>query len=231
MRKIDKELFKINYDDENKDYNEDDENYDAEYNDYDVEDEDYDGDDEYEIDNNSEIEEITEMLNNLRPYQFEPEVEESEESTDDDEIESSDEVSGARERIGNIDWCTCGSCYVENRDIDCLCCKEVPAISETQFDGNLCVTNAEEFKTLCLKASVLKNVLVALHETKGDALEKEVRNKSYRFAAYKQYVWWIYNGLGKGNRRVLPSCVLWKIRGVFPENDGRYSLYSEGQPD
>ena len=49
--------------------------------------------------------------------------------------------------------------------------------------------------------------MVGLHEAKGDPLEKEneIKNKSLRFTAYKQYVWWIYQRLGKGNRRVLPS--------------------------
>ena len=66
---------------------------------------------------------------------------------------------------------------------------------------------------------MLKNDMVGLHEAKGDLLEKEneIKNKSLRFTAYKQYVWWIYQRLGKGNRIVLPSCVLWKIIQHYPE--------------
>ena len=28
-------------------------------------------------------------------------------------------------RIGNLEWCKCGHCKNEAREIDCLCCREV----------------------------------------------------------------------------------------------------------
>ena len=31
-------------------------------------------------------------------------------------------------RIGNLDWCKCGHCKNETREIDCLCCREVHAM-------------------------------------------------------------------------------------------------------
>ena len=43
-----------------------------------------------------------------------------------------------------------------------------------------------------------------------------------RFAAYKQFTWWIYQPIGKGNRQVIPSCVLWCIRSVYEERDGTH---------
>ena len=53
-----------------------------------------------------------------------------------------------------------------------------------------------------LGKTCVKYALVVLHEAKGDPLEKEnqIKNRSVFFAAYKQFVWWIYQRLGKGNR-------------------------------
>ena len=97
-------------------------------------------------------------------------------------------------------------CTKEIRKIDCLCCQEAAAISEENFEENQCITMSRKFQTHCLEKLALKNVLVGLHEAIGDPLEKEneIKNRSLRFAAYKQLVWWIYQRLGKRNRRVLP---------------------------
>ena len=38
--------------------------------------------------------------------------------------------------------------------------------------------------------------------------------KSYRFAGYKQFSWWIHNHLGKGVTKVIPSA----LYGVFVKN-------------
>ena len=45
------------------------------------------------------------------------------------------------------------------------------------------------------------------------------------------FTWWIYQRLGKGNRWVIPSCVLWCIRSVYEERDGVYVKYQEGDRD
>ena len=90
---------------------------------------------------------------------------------------------------------------------------------------------AEEYRTLCLRRAVLENVLIGLHVTRGDKLEKPVSNRSYRYAAYRQFTWWVYERLGKGNRRVIPSCVLTNIRKTFPEENGVYVPYRDGSRD
>ena len=55
--------------------------------------------------------------------------------------------------------------------------------------------------------------------------------RSFRYAGYKQFIWWIYRRLGKNKRRAIPSCALWKIRGSFPEESGNYVPFWEGQKD
>lgn len=39
-------------------------------------------------------------------------------------------------RIGSTDWCECNGCVEEKREIDCLCCREVDAITDEQFSGS-----------------------------------------------------------------------------------------------
>lgn len=135
-------------------------------------------------------------------------------------------------RVGNLTWCSYLECKIEEREIDSLCCKEVAALWE-KFEGvNIsCITEVDEFRTLCLNKFVLENVLVGLHNSRGDFLENNISNRSFRFASYKQFTLWIYKYLGKGNRRVIPSCVLWRIRSKFPEPNGIYVLYREGAKD
>ena len=51
--------------------------------------------------------------------------------------------------------------------------------------------------------------------------------QSYRKAAYRQYTLWKYGKLGRGNRRILPSCVVTMIRHTYPAPDGRYMGYRQ----
>jgi len=189
-----------------------------------------------------EIRDITEMMNEFRPYIFEPEKEVSstsqtsssneDESENDGNDEDCGEINDENVRVGKLNWCKCELCSYENREIDCLCCQEVDALNSKFDDENIhCVTESTGFATLCTNKLVLANVLTGLHETKGDYLEKSWSNRSLRYAAYKQFIWWVFEYLGKGNRRVIPSCALWKIRGLYPEPNNDYVLYSEGKQD
>ena len=183
-----------------------------------------------------ELDEMIEMIEEFHPYMFEPEreIEDTTDKSSDDEDEDKffDALGEQDMRTGKIDWCQCGNCCIEKREIDCLCCQEVDALNPKFDEENVsCIANSTEFKILCTRKSVLENVLVGLHEIKGDCLEEKWSNRSLRYAAYKQFVWWVFKYLGKGNRRVLPSCVLWKIRGMYPQPDNDYVLFSEGKHD
>ena len=93
------------------------------------------------------------------------------------------------------------------------------------FSGATCVTLSTEFKTVCLSEPALRTVLECIHDLRGDYHEKT--NKNYRFAAYKQFIWWVYGKLGRGVRKRIPSCVMWAIREIYPSGDGKYVPYAE----
>ena len=89
----------------------------------------------------------------------------------------------------------------------------------------------QDLKYFVSTKPVLENVLTGLHDSRGDYLEKDTTNRSYRYAAYKQFNWWVYKRLGKGNRRVIPSCAVWAIRTMYLELDNNYVLCTEGEKD
>ena len=121
-------------------------------------------------------------------------------------------------RVGNLDQCKCGNCLVRKREIDCLWYFEVHALNSKFDTENIsCIIQTKEFEMLCTSEIVLKNVLIGLHETRGSHLEDTFSNRSLRYTAYKQSIWWVFKHLGKGNKGFIHSCALWKTREYFPE--------------
>lgn len=55
--------------------------------------------------------------------------------------------------------------------------------------------------------------------------------RSYRYASYLQFTWWMHGRLGKRIRRVIPSCAVNKIRHVYPEPGGIYTGFVNGDTD
>lgn len=185
-----------------------------------------------DIDNESDTGEVDEIddeidVSTLLGYQFEPEKHVSSSSDDDDSTSdgeySSDEESFGDARIGNTVWCTCGYCKEMDTYEESLCCKEdVPG----DLMGELkCITYHDDFETVCLNNAVLRTTLSMLNNLRGDNITLD--NNSFRYAAYRQFTWWIHNRLGKGVRRVIPSCAIWAIRNRYPDENATYIPFRE----
>ena len=127
------------------------------------------------------VKEITEMMKCFTPYMFEPEKDDvssisssSSEIEDENDSESKTNLEKSS-RVGNLEWCKCGECNIEKREIDCLCCQEVDALN-SKFDRKSmsCVIESNEFETLCINKLVLENVLTRQHESRGDHMGKNM---------------------------------------------------------
>ena len=112
-------------------------------------------------------------------------------------------------------WCVCGKCEEMGNPTGNVCCGH--------REG--CISTFERFHLLCTNHSVLT---VAIHN-RADIMADPISYSpsSYRKAAYRQYILWVYGYLGRGNRRVIPSCVVMCIRRWYPAPDGVYLGFKE----
>ena len=55
-----------------------------------------------------------------------------------------------------------------------------------------------------------------------------IYSRSLRHAAYRQFCWFVHARLGRGARRIIPSCVVNKIRADYPNYDGHYVGFKDG---
>lgn len=112
------------------------------------------------------------------------------------------------------EWCICGRCRPMDTPTENVCCRDIR-----------CITTFDHFHLLCLNHPVLT---VAIHnrcDIYADPVDYSPA--SYRKAAYRQFILWQHGYLGKGNRRVIPSCCVWCIRNWYPAIDGVYMGFKE----
>lgn len=106
-------------------------------------------------------------------------------------------------------WCVCGNCVPMENPQEQKCCTI-----------RKCITSYELFHNLCLDRNVLEVAIKARCDMRADDLD--FSTNSFRKASYRQYILWRYGRLGKGNRRICPSCVVRMIRAAYPSADGNY---------
>ncbi|KAL9950241.1 hypothetical protein ACROYT_G042714 [Oculina patagonica] len=168
------------------------------------------------------------------PFQLEPEYS-SDEERPKSIVEEEEEVlfpELGNLRLGNSLWCICTNCSEMPSEKECVCCKEMKNIY-LMMEGLHCVTQHENFSAVCLNRDVLWTALASIHDRENAALpnRKNVSNRCFRYAAYRQFTWWAHGWLGKKIHRVIPACVVTRIRAVFPEPDGVYVGYKEDDDD
>lgn len=169
-------------------------------------------------DSNYDLEDIP-LVMDIRPYMFEPPAEcvnqeNSPQSSEESESDTEDNLG--HRRNGTI-WCECGSCEVMPTEAECICCSEIPVIDHIRdYFGIECITRHQTFIDNCLNIRVLEVSLYDYIQSDGPIDDNEPINEVYRYVAYRRFVLWVWQRLGKGNRKILPACVVSKIRDIFP---------------
>lgn len=112
------------------------------------------------------------------------------------------------------EWCKCGNCCTMPQTIENKCCGR-----------KKCVTNTRRFRKLCLDP---EHILLSCRNV-GDIRNDRVDNstRAFRKQAYRHYILDTHGYLGKGNRRVAPSCVVICIRRHYPSPTGIYMGFKE----
>ncbi|XP_040071587.2 uncharacterized protein LOC120844056 isoform X2 [Ixodes scapularis] len=114
-------------------------------------------------------------------------------------------------RLTTTAWCSCKRCGIMPTPKECICCRECPPAVATRPGG--CITEHNNFAPICLQPGVLEVAFWALQEAGRHPAPRE---QKLRFAAYHQFVRWMWRRLGRRNRRVLPACVVKRIHDEFP---------------
>ncbi|XP_071144071.1 uncharacterized protein [Mytilus edulis] len=127
---------------------------------------------------------------------------------------------------------------------ECVCCRHAEFVYQN-LEDHQCIMQIESFDNLILNPDVLALSFIQMmmfkrqrgrapDQTQGNFFkyvkkwEKEPLElycRQSRLVAYRQFVCLMLKGerLGKGNRVVIPSCVVRKIRDAFLEDDGDYT--------
>ena len=125
---------------------------------------------------------------------------------------SNDDDNSHQPPQGIPDWCRCGKCRQMDTVVERLCCKSRP-----------CITTTDSFYDTCINRSVLTVCILDRNDFYGDEDGDEAFSPAnYRKAGYRQCILYRHGFLGRGNRKVVPSCAVWKIKDNYPAPDNRY---------
>eukprot|EP00117_Sycon_ciliatum_P012499 scpid97615/ scgid13544/ len=98
-----------------------------------------------------------------------------------------------------------------------------------------CITCTSQFEEGCSNQHALyialRGYLDTIHQPAGSK-PSEFENRSYRYAAYRQYIWLMFGKLGRGVRYRIPSCAVSAIRRKYPNAEGEpYHGFAEATDD
>eukprot|EP00794_Sanderia_malayensis_P001872 gene1872-2115_t len=114
-------------------------------------------------------------------------------------------------------WCKCGQCVEMPTQAERVCCQNNAKNHEHPLFENHCLTE--------------HNLELAM-QSNADHLNYPFdpsNNASWRYTAYRQYTIWVWGKLGRSNRKVIPSCIVHKIRKRFPDHNAVYTGFMDNE--
>ncbi|XP_052707441.1 uncharacterized protein LOC128182739 [Crassostrea angulata] len=153
----------------------------------------------------------------IQPYMFEPPARAEPKENSEENSETSTSVGDDESRLLNTLWAEGVNVETMTTVPECICCAEIPLIDEIRANSQIeCITQHQAFIDNCLNIRVLEVSMYMYIQSQGPLDDNEPINKVYRHIAYRRFVLWIWHHLGSGNRKIIPACVVTKIRSVFP---------------
>ncbi|XP_034047368.1 uncharacterized protein LOC117528877 [Thalassophryne amazonica] len=139
-------------------------------------------------------------------------------------------------------WCCCNACQPMKSVRECFCCHEwdilEPLLEELERSRKeaaeppepVCVTSHPDFSAR-LNPGVLGRFcsFPRINWKRRLLQEVSMTNDQYRLVAYRITLDWFLKGkrLGRGKRRVLPSCVVLAIRAKYPATPATYCGFKD----
>ena len=103
-------------------------------------------------------------------------------------------------------WCKCsGPCATMLSSIENKCCKKT-----------ICIAKDPQFKIIGLNKTHLEMHIRSWADMRAENLDFSF--SKLRWAAYSGYILWQFGKLGKGNRKVVPSCIVNTVRMRYPSD-------------
>ncbi|XP_046860879.1 P2X purinoceptor 7-like [Xenia sp. Carnegie-2017] len=130
-------------------------------------------------------------------------------------------------RIGNVEWCECGFCVVMSKGRESICCQEVNNTDPLIHGDHICITQEEEFATVCTNEAVVKTAMVVYTHDIEPMPEKEENDITQHGVPTVDGLgaWQV----GEKYRLPIPSCAVDKIRKAFPSPSGEYKGFEYAQ--
>ena len=118
-------------------------------------------------------------------------------------------------------------------EVERRCCQDYSQIrkrleDDLESDAMECITQHEGFAGNCMNKYVLETSLYEFKGRNGPFGNEKTHSKVFRYIAYRRFVRFIFGVLAKYDRRILPACVVSRIRAKYPSDfyhGFKYSIY------